>query len=506
MSPIPVIDLFAGPGGLGEGFSSVVDSRKRKAFEIKVSIEKDEVAHKTLMLRSLFRHISSQQALKLYLEFMRGELPYSDFISDRLVADAAKMAAQEARCAELGKVSPKKVDSWIRKGIAGRADWVLIGGPPCQAYSLAGRSRRTNDAAFEHDEKHFLYREYLRIIKEFSPAVFVMENVKGILSSEHAGKLIFTRIVNELSHPKSDLDYEIRSFVCHSESIEPLPGDFIVRSELYGIPQMRHRVILLGVRRDYSNRPHRLLHRLKTEVTAGKILAGLPRLRSRISKKGLDSFEQWHSALAESPSKLQGWRNGARRGIEAVMQKAIAKASQFKNADSLVSRGSYGIGKDVPRALITWINANSPQVPCQHEARGHMKSDLWRYIFVASYASVTGRSPKLRDFPDPLLPAHANARAKDAPNTDRFRVQVKNRPSSTIVSHIAKDGHYYIHPDPSQCRSLTVREAARLQTFPDNYFFMGGRTQQYAQVGNAVPPYLAKQLGKIVLDILHSAK
>ena len=502
MSPIPVIDLFAGPGGLGEGFSSVVDRRKRKIFELKVSIEKDEIAHKTLTLRSLYRHISSQRTRDLYLQFMQGTLRHSDFLADRSVFEAMKIATQEAKCAELGKASPQKVDSWINKGIAGRTDWVLIGGPPCQAYSLAGRSRRTNDTAFEHDEKFFLYREYLKIIKKFEPAVFVMENVEGILSSEHAEKLIFPRIIDELSRPRSDLDYEIRSFVCHREHGESLPKDFVVRSELYGIPQTRHRVILLGVRRDYSSRRHELLRPASKEVTAGSILAGSPPLRSRISKTKFDSFEQWHATLADSLTKLHGWQNDSRQKIKSIMRKAIIQASQLKRAEGMASGTGYRIGKDVPKALAAWIEANAPQVLCQHEARGHMEPDLWRYIFAASYASVTSRSPKLRDFPDALLPAHANARNEDAPNKDRFRVQLENRPSSTIVSHISKDGHYYIHPDPSQCRSLTVREAARLQTFPDNYFFMGRRTQQYAQVGNAVPPYLARQLAKVVSTIL----
>ena len=140
-----------------------------------------------------------------------------------------------------------------------------------------------------------------------------------------------------------------------------------------------------------------------------------------------------------------------------------------------------------------------------------MVSDLHRYMFASCYAKVAGKSIKLTHFPADLLPNHENVKVNRQGNVestdfvDRFSVQTKDKPSRTIVSHIAKDGHYFIHYDASQCRSFTVREAARVQTFPDNFYFLGNRTEQYRQVGNAVPPLLSFQIGETVADLLARA-
>lgn len=139
---------------------------------------------------------------------------------------------------------------------------------------------------------------------------------------------------------------------------------------------------------------------------------------------------------------------------------------------------------------------------CNHSTRGHIKEDLYRYFYSAIIAERFGTSTKLNDFPRGLLPKHKNAKGKDF--VDRFRVLIGNRPATTITSHISKDGHYFIHPDPRQSRSLTVREAARIQTFPDNYFFCGPRTSQYVQVRNAVPPLLVKKIAKVVYECLQA--
>ena len=199
--PIPIIDLFAGPGGLGEGFSSLQDHKHEPIFEIALSIEKDPIAHRTLMLRAVFRQLRGTKHIRHYYSYIRNEIDEPTFRKFPSVAEAFSHAEKEARCLELGEANEDSIDAEIRTALGGKDTWVLIGGPPCQAYSLAGRARRVNDKTFKDDVKHFLYREYLRIIKMHRPTIFVMENVKGILSSKVGGKLITSGPYRHIRHP-----------------------------------------------------------------------------------------------------------------------------------------------------------------------------------------------------------------------------------------------------------------------------------------------------------------
>jgi len=508
LASIPVIDLFAGPGGLGEGFSSIQNSHGEKVFDIRLSIEKDPVAHRTLSLRALFRSFKKDEVPDSYYDYVRGDITLHQLMSSPQIGEAAKAAYDHAKKATLGEIPPSEVDGWIRDAIGNADPWILIGGPPCQAYSLAGRSRMrgVDPKAFEEDKRHFLYKEYLRIIRDFGPSVFVMENVKGILSSTHGGYRIFEQIVSDLSNPGNDLHYEIRSFMTGGVGAAMSHRDYILEAENFGVPQMRHRVILFGVRRDLGKHEHRPLSPDPDHSnTVTNALSGLPKLRGRISRE-TDSHDAWLSALKEATRQLTGWRTNARDRVETRMLEAYQKAFNRVSTGGNFIPGNIETSTRLTEGLRSWYQDHRLGGVLQHQTRSHMRSDLYRYLFCASYAAEFGISPKIDQFPPLLLPDHGNVDDEHVPFADRFRVQLRNLPSTTVVSHISKDGHYYIHHDPSQCRSLTVREAARLQTFPDNYFFEGNRTEQYVQVGNAVPPYLAKQIGGVVADFLARAQ
>jgi DNA (cytosine-5)-methyltransferase 1 len=484
---IPLIDVFAGPGGLNEGFSSIVDA-SGPVFRTAASFEMDEAACETLKLRATFRHLrasNSGATTESYRRLLRGEITLADFYRLPEVEVSAKEAHEEVNRVELGSRTRAQSDEVIRRRLGDAADtgaWVLIGGPPCQAYSLAGRARRVGDPTFATDHKHVLYREYLHILEQFAPVAFVMENVKGMLSSQHEGAGIFAQIKADLEHPRPGLEYELRSLVVQEPPASLEPRDYIIRAEDYGIPQRRHRVILFGVKKELAGLPISVLQQSQP-VTVRDAIEGLPAVRSRISPLRDDTEVDWNRV-----------RTTAAKFSKGVVTPRIPEVGGPWTPTK---------SRSAPGPLRNWLEDSDLDGVAQHEARRHMPSDLERYAYLAHMA-LRGKSPKVMELPSRLIPNHRNATRADAPFADRFRVQRWDEPSTTVVSHISKDGHYYIHPDPSQMRSLTVREAARLQTFPDNYMFVGNRTQQFHQVGNAVPPLLARQIGLVVKSLLAS--
>ena len=505
----PVVDVFAGPGGLGEGFAALGDEDKTRRFETALSIERDKHAHSTLLLRHFFRYFPSGEAPDDYYAYLRNRIDREELFSRH--AEAIKAATSSAVRLSLGPGNHKKVSGLINTALCKRKYWVLVGGPPCQAYSLVGRSRMQSDPRFEDDERHFLYREYLQIITDHQPPVFVMENVKGLLSARVRGELMINRILDDLAQPvsalgrcRNGLRYNLYSL---SEPDVPdtelEPRDFLVRAEEYGVPQARHRRFIVGIRSDINVCPEAL--QPHAAPTVSETISDLPEVRSGLSRQK-DSYEAWSKDIGElSRMKLKRQLNGspfAENVIERINELA---ANGYTTGGRSSSR--YKTPKSTNHASIAMIADPRLSVLTGHETRSHMSSDLQRYAFAAAFAEVAARSPKLTDFPVKLLPDHRNVELgrNGKMFADRFRVQMPDAVSTTITSHISKDGHYFIHYDPAQCRSLTVREAARLQTFPDNYKFEGPRTAQYHQVGNAVPAYLAKQIAAIIADVLDRA-
>lgn len=479
MSTIKVIDVFAGPGGLNEGFSSSLDKNENPIFEIAGSFEMDVHAVRTLKLRAAAREAGGTRSGD-YLSFLHGDLTLDQLVDRPDFNRAYEKASSHIHHVELGQATRGDTDRLIADAVKGEEAWVLVGGPPCQAYSLVGRARRGMTEEFLADNKHFLFMEYLHIIEEHRPTIFVMENVKGLLSATHRETRMFERILSDLSCAG---EYEIRSLVVDEDDAQP--RDFVIRSEQYGVPQRRHRVILLGVKRDLGD--HEVLTRTPGLTSVKETIEGdLPQVRSLISPRRGDYTEEWCRLRAQGA--FLAAKNGCATS-EAGSAPGVAHSHMSYTSDAL----SSAMGK--------WLRPPGLERITLHEPRSHMPMDLVRYSYLA-WMGQNGHRPTVHDLPIELVPNHKNVHAKTTPFVDRFRVQQQNAPSNTIVSHISKDGHYFIHPDPLQMRSLTVREAARLQTFPDDYFFVGPRTQQYHQVGNAVPPFLAHQIAKSVANLL----
>jgi len=518
-SNILIVDLFAGPGGLGEGFSSFTHAGHRP-FKLAASVERDAAAHRTLTLRAFFRQF--EKAPKQYYEYVKSGNPKlrEDLFQQFKAQSEAAIEETLNGPKTLGDENHHKeiIRSIRRATNKHQGPKVVIGGPPCQAYSVVGRSRNKGIDGYtpEGDGRHFLYKEYLEILNEVRPEVFVMENVRGILSAKVHGQLIFDAILKDLKNPGKVVgesigsEYEIFSLAVPTPEPDVFgqvnynsSADYLIKSEEFGIPQTRHRVILLGVRRDVlkSSTPQILASTNHPKLTTYDAIGDLPALRSGLTKIS-NTPKAWNENLQQA----------ARAVNKELSRNGFSLPPDFPLNGSECSYLSQG-GNFVPdttekdtldsslRDLKCWYLDERIGGFLNHNARSHMPADIYRYLFASSFAMINnGASPTSRDFPASFEPEHRNWASGHF--VDRFKVQARNRTPSTVTSHIAKDGHYFIHYDPRQCRSLTVREAARIQTFPDNYYFEGNRTNQYVQVGNAVPPLLAKKIASVVFDLI----
>ena len=437
MSKIPVIDLFAGPGGLGEGFSSLLNIDHERVFDIKLSIEVDEHAHKTLRLRSFYRQFKQHEVPEIYYNYIReNDLKKKDVIIKQIKEEYSeewKHAEQEAWKYELpfkeetSKDSKQKkgytlreivekhkeIDERINKSLEGEKEWLLIGGPPCQAYSLVGRSR--NKGINEEDHRVFLYKEYLRIIAKHHPAVFVMENVKGLLSAKVGEQKIFDWIKKDLKNPGTVFKklrspkYKVYSFIKKPDAYDnkgfPIyknDSDYLIKSEKYGIPQRRHRVILLGIREDVV---FRTVNTLKTtvKVKLKDVIDSLPPLRSGIGREIIGENEKGNHIYSKIENKQRNWEKAVNNS-RAKLRKLFPEPDESKLFSYPVTQGNNFVAcllsENLNPLYENWYKDERLKGILNHETRTHLREDLCRYLFSALYLEKNGDFPKLKNYPE----------------------------------------------------------------------------------------------------------
>ena len=394
-----IVDLFAGPGGLAEGFSAFSDNGEHP-FQVRLSVEKDRAAHRTLLLRTFLREFEGGFP-ESYYSWLNGRGDEPDWA--RRHPEQWRQANLIAICRELGhepdqRHIDRQVDA-IRREFGDNT--ILIGGPPCQAYSLVGRARNAGIADYEakNDPRHFLYRAYIATLRRLKPAAFVMENVKGMLSSKVEGVAVFERVLEDL---KAE-GYRLvalsaqRKGLSDADDTEPEARDFVVRAEEHGLPQARHRVIIVGIRRDLGTPSDDDIHLAWSgfSATVRNVLTGLPALRSGLSGK-LDGAGQWSDVVVEALEKLASVRLAGAAARQSAYDEAVSRtrlAFQRRNEQlARMSAEAAPLPRDCPEPLARWLIDPKLAVTLNHDTRGHMKSDLGRYLFAALFAEATGRS------------------------------------------------------------------------------------------------------------------
>ncbi|MCF8714419.1 DNA cytosine methyltransferase [Joostella atrarenae] len=400
------IDLFSGAGGLSEGFI-------KAGFNPIAHVELDSHACNTLETRLVYHKLKHENNLDHYNDYLNDKITRENFISkfgDKFLSESVLNIGIGGK---YNKIIFDKIDK-----LAGNNEIdLVIGGPPCQAYSLVGRAR--DEKGMKNDPRNFLYKEYAKFLKNYRPKAFVFENVLGLISAEKG--MYFKNMQKYFRSIGYNLDYKIQ----HSED--------------FGVLQKRRRVILIGWRKDIEFE-YPILDEIKHNFKVRDILTDLKKLKP-----------------------------GEQKNITKYKTNTTEYLNQFelRNGVDFVS---------------------------QHIARPHNHRDLEIY----KIAIEKWQKKERLKYPD--LPSELKTHKNEKSFVDRFKVVDPNGFSHTMVAHIAKDGHHYIYPDTKQVRSLSVREAARIQSFPDDFFFEGGRSAAFKQIGNAVPPLMAEKIANAIMN------
>jgi len=404
------IDLFSGAGGLSEGFI-------RAGFKPVAHVEIDKAACNTMITRAAYHYLKKSDNFQPYLDYIQNKISRTELYS--LIPEKERESVINL---PIGGDNNKVIFDKIDLLKENKTIDFIIGGPPCQAYSVVGRSRDKN--RMQGDSRNYLFKEYAKFLEYYQPKFFVFENVIGLKSAKTKEGKSYLEMMRDLFKEKG----------YHTEYK-------VLEAKDFGVLQNRKRIILIG-KRNGEEGFYPEFEKTKSEVTVSEIFKDLPELQA--------GQGEYYS-------------------------------TEYKKYD-----GTYLFESHIRNGL---------NFTTQHISRPHTNQDKGIYKLAVEKWEKGQQRLNYNDIPSEWQ-THKNTKSF----VDRFKVVAADLPySQTVVAHISKDGHYYIHPDKNQNRSLTPREAARLQTFPDDFFFEGvsekqSRTAAFKQIGNAVPPLMAEKI------------